>query len=117
VAVEQAGAAVDHIEASIAGREPGREYRPRTLWLMDQLDTASFAQVPLRDDGEPVGELGVTSDALGYRVGTSALWRLAKRFVGAYVPWRYRHGLPCHGSPSGSVVNAALRVMAGTLAR
>jgi hypothetical protein len=117
VAVEQAGAAVDHIEGAVLGREPAREYRPHTLWLMDQLDTASFAQVPLREDGEPVGELGATTDALGYRVGTSALWRVAKRFVGVYVPWRYRNGLPCHGSTSGSVVNAAVRVMAGTLAR
>ncbi|HEY0994688.1 MAG TPA: FAD-dependent oxidoreductase [Gemmatimonadaceae bacterium] len=117
VAVEHAGAAVDHIEATVLGREPERGYRPQTLWLMDQLDTASFAQVPLRDDGEPAGELGATSDALRYRVGTSVLWRVAKRFVGVYVPWRYRQGLPCHGSTSGSVMNAGLRVMAGTLAR
>lgn len=117
VAVEQAGAAVDRIEAEIRDREPDGEYRAHTLWLMDQLDTASFAEVPLRDDGEPVGEMGRASERLRNRVGTSPVWRFAKRFVGVYVPWRYRHGLPCHGSLSGAVINAGLRVMAGTLAR
>ncbi|MEU4524635.1 hypothetical protein AB0F52_38690 [Amycolatopsis sp. NPDC024027] len=73
-------------------------------------DKATFAQVPLSvtgDAAQPVVVDPAAGDA--YRVGTSATWRLGKKALGAYVPGRFRAGLPVHAGTGWDVMAFGLR--------
>jgi sulfide:quinone oxidoreductase len=113
----QADAAADHIAAEILGKRPSVDFEPTSMCVMEQFDTATFAQVPLRlkDEGQAVE---VHPDAgSAYRVGSSPVWRLGKWLLGVYLPWRFGAGEPFHAGPPGRAMEAGLKVMSSALAR
>jgi sulfide:quinone oxidoreductase len=64
---------------------------------MEQFDKATFAQVPLRLTGDDRLPVGVRPESQArYRVGSSPAWRLGKKLLGAYLPWRFAAGKPFH---------------------
>ncbi|MBI4276911.1 MAG: FAD-dependent oxidoreductase [Armatimonadetes bacterium] len=113
----QADAAGEHIAAQITGEQPAFAFEPTSMCVMEQFDKATFAQVPLVLTGDPARPVAVRDDADGrYRVGTSPLWRLGKKLLGIYLPWRFAAGQPFHAGMPWRVMEAGLRVMSGTLA-
>jgi NADH dehydrogenase FAD-containing subunit len=113
----QADAAAEHIAARVLGTQPALTFEPTSLCVMEQFDTATFAQVPLRLTGIPERPVEVRPDADGaYRVGSSPAWRLGKKLLGVYLPWRFRAGNPFHAGLPWKGMELGLRVMAGVLA-
>ncbi|HEY7201711.1 MAG TPA: hypothetical protein VIC57_15930, partial [Candidatus Dormibacteraeota bacterium] len=78
---------------------------------------ATFAQVPLRLTGDPALPVEVRPDSLSsYRVGSSPAWRLGKRLLGLYLPWRFRAGRPFHAGLPWRGMEAGLAVMSRLMA-
>ena len=114
----QADAVAEDIAAQVLGREPGGAFDPVSMCVMEELDTATFAQVPLVVTGDPARPVAVRADANGsYRVGVSPAWRLGKKLLGLYLPFRFRAGLPFHAGPAWAAMDMGLKGMAGVLAR
>lgn len=118
LALLQADAAAHHLAAQVTGREPEALFEPTSMCVMEQLDKATFAQVPLALTGRPELPVEVRSDALGqYKVGTSRAWRLGKALLGLYLPWRFRNGEPFHAGAPWKAMEVGLKVMSAVLAR
>jgi sulfide:quinone oxidoreductase len=52
-----------------------------------------------------------------YRVGVSPVWRLGKKMLGLYLPFRFRAGRPFHAGAPWKAMEAGLKAMSTTLAR
>jgi NADH dehydrogenase FAD-containing subunit len=114
----QADAAAEDIAAGILDREPRSVFDPVSMCVMEELDTATFAQVPLTVTGDPNRPVAVRADADGaYRVGVSPAWRLGKKLLGLYLPFRFNAGLPFHAGVPWRAMDAGLKGMSALLAR
>jgi sulfide:quinone oxidoreductase len=114
----QADAVAEDIAARIERRDAAFEFDPVSMCVMEQLDTATFAQVPLRVTGDPARPVEVRPDADGaYRVGVSPLWRLGKKTLGLYLPLRFRAGKPFHAGAPWKAMEVGLKGMSTVLAR
>jgi NADH dehydrogenase FAD-containing subunit len=114
----QADAVADDIAAQVLGREPEATFDPVSMCVMEELDTATFAQVPLVVTGDPNRPVAVRADADGaYRVGVSPAWRLGKKLLGLYLPFRFRAGLPFHAGAPWKAMDIGLKGMSALLAR
>jgi sulfide:quinone oxidoreductase len=113
----QADAVAERIAADILGERTAPAFDPVSMCVMEEFDTATFAQVPLRLTGRPERPLEVRSDRDGlYRVGSSAVWRLGKKLLGLYLPWRFRGGNPFHAGLPWKGMELGLKVMSSVLA-
>lgn len=114
----QADAAAEHISAQVLGTKPRVTFEPVSMCVMEEFDTATFAQVPLRLTGDPVRPIEVQPGAESmYKVGTSPLWRLGKQLLGVYLPWRFRAGNAFHAGIPWRGMEAGLKVMSSVLAK
>ena len=52
LALLQADAAAEHLAARVRDAEPAFAFEPQSIWVMDQLDQAVFARVPLGESDE-----------------------------------------------------------------
>lgn len=85
---------------------------------MEQLDTATFAQVPLCLTSDPDRPVEVRPDADSeYKVGVSPAWRLGKKLLGLYLPWRFGAGKPFHAGAPWRAMEVGLKVMSTLFAR
>lgn len=132
LALLQAGAVAEDIAARVEGRAPEAGFDPVALCVLEALDTATFAQVPLRVVGGGVGGVGgVGANEAAqverraeadleradlYRVGRGRAWRACKRGFGVYARRRYAAGEPFCAGAAWSVVDLGLRVMREVLA-
>ncbi|MFD5467227.1 NAD(P)/FAD-dependent oxidoreductase [Kitasatospora sp. NPDC127059] len=92
-------------------------FEPISMCVLEMLDKATFAQVPLEETGNTAQPVRVAVDADGaYRVGTSPLWRLGRKALGLYLPIRFRAGLPFHGGRPWQAMELALKGMSRVLA-
>ncbi len=113
----QADAAAEHLAAEILGTAPECSFEPNSMCVMEQFDKATFAQVPLRVTGVAEKPVEVRPDLPGlYRVGSSTTWRLGKKLLGVYLPWRFGAGEPFHAGLPWKGMEAGLRVMSRLLA-
>jgi sulfide:quinone oxidoreductase len=113
----QADAAAEHLAASILGKNASLCFDPVSMCVMEQFDKATFAQVPLAltgDQARPV-KVRAEDDSL-YRVGSSPVWRLGKKLLGLYLPWRFGAGEPFHAGAPWKVMEAGLKVMSRVMA-
>jgi sulfide:quinone oxidoreductase len=114
----QADAAAEHIAVRVESREPQFGFDPVSMCVMEELDTATFAQVPLRVTGDPARPVEVRPDANGaYRVGVSPIWRLGKKTLALYLPLRFRAGRPFHAGGPWKAMELGLKTMSTVLAR
>ncbi len=114
----QADATADAIAAELTGEAPTAAFDPISMCVMEEFDTATFAQVPLNVTGDPARPVAVRPDANGaYRVGTSPVWRLGKKMLGLYLPFRFRAGRPFHAGAPWKAMEVGLKGMSGALAR
>jgi sulfide:quinone oxidoreductase len=117
LALLQADAAADHLAAEIAGRQPAVDFEPMSMCVMEELNKATFAQVPLRYTDDPLRPVAVdTADAEHYKVGVSPIWRIGKKLLGLYLPWRFGAGEPFHAGFAWEAMDLGLKVMARVLA-
>jgi sulfide:quinone oxidoreductase len=113
----QADAAAEHLASRVEGREPRAPFDPVSMCIMEMLDTATFAQVPLAVTGDPARPVEVRQGAEGdYKVGVSPVWRLGKKMLGAVVPMRFHAGEPFHAGAGWQLLDVGLRGMKGVLA-
>lgn len=114
----QADAVAEDIAARVEGREPAFAFDPVSMCVMEEFDKATFAQVPLRVTGDPLHPVEVRPGANGaYRVGVSPAWRVGKKLLGLYLPFRFRAGLPFHAGAPWKAMETGLKAMSATLAR
>lgn len=112
LALLQSDAAADHIVAEIEGRKPELNFEPMSMCIMEELNKATFAQVPLKYTGDPEKPVAVdTEDTKRYKVGVSPVWRTGKKILGIYLPWRFGSGKPFHEGFAWDSMDLGLRVM------
>jgi len=112
LAMLQADAAAEHVCERILGEETKAAFDPVSMCIMEQFDKATFAQVPLRLTGDPEAPVAVREDASDlYRVGSGAVWRVAKKMLGTAIPMRFTSGQPFHAGASWAVMDAGVSVM------
>lgn len=113
----QADAAAEHLASRILGTQPSFGYDPVSMCVMEQFDKATFAQVPLRVTGDPARPIEVRSgDTAMYRTGTSPMWRLGKKLLGIYLPWRFKAGEPFHAGTPWRAMDIGLKIMSRLMA-
>ena len=113
----QADAVAEHIAAEVEGRPFERPFDPVSMCIMEMLDKATFAQVPLALTGDPARPVKVREDANGdYKVGTGVTWRLGKKMLGATVPMRFHAGEPFHAGLAWQMMDVGLKGMSAVLA-
>jgi len=113
----QADAVAEHIAAEVQGHEPRAPFDPVSMCIMEMLDKAAFAQVPLRATGDPARPVEVRPQTDGdYKVGVSPVWRLGKKMLGMVVPMRFHAGEPFHAGAAWQLKDVGLRGMKGILA-
>jgi sulfide:quinone oxidoreductase len=118
LALLQADAAASHLEAEINGEKPEVDFEPMSLCVMEELNRATFASVPLTYTGDPMKPVTVDEEGgAAYRVGVSPMWRLGKKILGIYVPWRFGSGEPFHAGFAWDAMDLGLKVMSKILAR
>ena len=113
----QADTVAEHIAAAASGREFERPFDPVSMCIMEMLDKATFAQVPLELTGDPERPVAVRAGAEGdYKVGTGATWRLGKKLLGMTVPMRFHAGEPFHAGLAWQAMDVGLQGMSAMLA-
>ncbi|MDX1532238.1 MAG: FAD-dependent oxidoreductase [Rhodothermales bacterium] len=113
----QADAAAEHFAGELTGHAPRAWFDPVSMCVMEQLDKAVFAQVPLELTGDAARPVAVRADANGaYKVGVSPMWRLGKKLLGVYLPMRFRAGEPFHAGAAWTMMEVGLKGMSGVLA-
>jgi sulfide:quinone oxidoreductase len=114
----QADAAAEHLSACVLGTEPAFAFEPTSMCVMEQFDKATFAQVPLRLTGVPDTPIEVDSGAMEmYKVGSYPAWRLGKKMLGYYLPFRFGLGNPFHAGMPWKGMEVGLKTMSSLLAR
>jgi sulfide:quinone oxidoreductase len=114
----QADTVAEHIVADVTGRAFERPFDSVSMCIMEMLDTATFAQVPVELTGDPSLPVRVRPDADGdYKVGTSPAWRLGKKMLGFSVPARFALGDPFHAGRTWQAMDVGIKAMSGVLAR
>jgi len=113
----QADAAAEHLSARVLGTEPEIAFEPVSMCVMEQFDKATFAQVPLRLTGVPEKPIEVDPAAIdAYKVGSYAAWRLGKKALGYYLPFRFALGNPFHAGVPWKGMEVGLKAMSGLMA-
>ena len=94
-----------------------RPFEPVSVQIIEMLDKAAFAQLPLEVTGDPDHpvRLGSNGDA-EYKVGVSPLWRAGKRMFSAYLLMQFAAAEPFRTGPGWRSMDLGVRAMAGMLA-
>jgi sulfide:quinone oxidoreductase len=117
LALLQSDSVAEHIASQVIGRAFVSPFDPVSMCVMEMLDKATFAQVPLELTGDPARPVRVRPDADGdYKVGVSPLWRLGKKMLGFYLPMRFGAGEPFHAGAGWKAMDVGLKGMSGMLA-
>ncbi|MDH5750796.1 MAG: FAD-dependent oxidoreductase [Deltaproteobacteria bacterium] len=113
----QADATASHLARQILPSSENVLFHPTAMCVMEQFSKATFAKVPLRLTGDPDRPLEVPESAYAdYKLGSSKPWRLGKKLLGYYLPWRFRAGKPFHAGAPWTAMEAGLKVMSSVLA-
>jgi NADH dehydrogenase FAD-containing subunit len=103
----QAHAVAEAITGALTGERPREGFDPVTLYLMDDLERATFARVPLDFSGRTAEAVGLRRGD-GYQVSVARMWRLGKRKLGDAVVRRFRTGDPFQAGAAWSAKRASL---------
>jgi sulfide:quinone oxidoreductase len=113
----QADTVAEHIAAEVGATGFESPFDPVSMCVMEMLDKATFAQVPLELTGDPEQPVQLRAGAEDdYKVGTSKAWRLGKKVLGFSVPMRFSAGEPFHAGRAWQMMDVGLKGMAGMLA-
>jgi NADH dehydrogenase FAD-containing subunit len=105
----QSHAAAEAIAGAVTGEGAREGFDPVSLYLMDDLERATFARVPLDYSGRTAEAVGLRrGGAGGYQVSVARLWRLGKRRLAEAVVRRFRAGDPFQAGAGWQAKRAAL---------
>jgi sulfide:quinone oxidoreductase len=114
----QGDATAEAIAAEVEARGAALAFDPVSMCVMEEFDKATFAQVPLTVTGDRLQPVAVRAGAEdAYKVGVSPLWRVGKKMLGVYLPFRFRAGRPFHAGPPWRAMELGLKGMSAALAR
>ena len=117
LALLQADAVGEHIAQRVLGEQADARFDPVSMCILEQLDKATFAQVPLRLTGDPARPVEVRMDVPElYKVGSGPIWRIGKKMLGSAIPGRFRAGQPFHAGASWAVLETGVKMMASLFA-
>jgi NADH dehydrogenase FAD-containing subunit len=116
LALQQADAAAEAIAGAVLREGPRAVFEPVSTCVIDELDNAAFARVPLDLSGRPSLRAGPSPAGEVDHAGTSGLWRLGKKLPGDLVSSRFRAGRPATGA-AWSLMDAGMRGLARVMAR
>jgi NADH dehydrogenase FAD-containing subunit len=110
-----ADAVGDHITSVVTGGDFKRPFDAVTTNVVDMLDTAALAHVPLELTGDPDHPVRVRAGAeADYKVGVSPAWRTSKRVFASSLLTRFAAGKPLRAGAGWHLMDAGARAMAGT---
>jgi NADH dehydrogenase FAD-containing subunit len=113
----QADAAADHLAATVTAGRFKRPFDAVSMSVIDMLDGAAFAQLPLEVTGDPDHPVRLRAGGeADYKVGVSPLWRMGKRMFASYLLMRFTAGEPFHAGAGWRLMDVGVRAMAGMLA-
>lgn len=114
----QADAAAEHLASRVLGTAPEMAFEPTSMCVMEQFDKATFAQVPLRLTGVPEKPVEVEPAAMdAYKLGSSPVWRLGKKALSYYLPFRFALGNPFHAGVPWRGMEVGLKAMSKVMAK
>lgn len=117
LALLQADAVADHIAAVVTGRDFKRPFDALSTNVIDMLDRAAFAQVPLEVTGDGDHPVRVRAGAeADYKLGVSSAWRMSKRVFASSVLMRFAAGEPFRAGAGWHLMDVGARAMEGMLA-
>jgi sulfide:quinone oxidoreductase len=117
LALLQADAAADHLATVVSRRQFKRPFEPVSVQIIEMLDKAAFAQLPLEVTGDPDHPVRVGSNGdAEYKVGVSPHWRAGKRMFSAYLLMQFAAAEPFRTGPGWRFMDLGVRAMAGMLA-
>jgi sulfide:quinone oxidoreductase len=117
LALLQADAAADHIAAVVTRREVERLFEPVSVQIIEMLDKAAFAQLPLEVTGDPDHPVRLRSGGdAEYKVGVSPRWRAGKRMFSSYLLTQFATAKPFRTGPGWRFMDLGGRAMADVLA-
>ncbi|MFO0747836.1 MAG: FAD-dependent oxidoreductase [Myxococcota bacterium] len=113
----QADAATDHIVSQVVDRPFAKPFDAVTMAVIDELDTATFAQAPLRITGDPLRptEVDPARPEL-YKVGRGKSWRMGKKLLSVYLPMRFKAGEPFHAGAAWTMMDVGMKALTGIFA-
>ncbi len=113
----QSDTAATHLASVILNKKDFVKFIPTSMCVMEQFDKATFAQVPLKLTGDPNHPIEVNQEEINdYKVGSMPIWRLGKKLLGIYLPWRFNAGNPFHAGLPWSMMEMGLKVMSKAFA-
>jgi NADH dehydrogenase FAD-containing subunit len=117
LALLQAEAVADHIAAVVTGGGFKRPFDPVSMNIIDMLDRAAFAQLPLEVTGDPDHPVRLRAGAeADYKLGVSPAWRMSKRGFASSLLMRFAAGEPFGAGAGWHLMDVGARAMAGMLA-
>jgi NADH dehydrogenase FAD-containing subunit len=117
LALLQADAAAHHIAATVTRRRFNGPFEPTSMQVIDMLDKAAFAQLPLETTGDPDHPVRLRSGgAEEYKLGVSRRWRAAKRTFSSYLLMQFAAAEPFRAGPGWRFMDLGVRATAGMLA-
>ncbi|MEN3044049.1 MAG: FAD-dependent oxidoreductase [Candidatus Hydrothermales bacterium] len=112
LALLQGDTVAEHLYSEIEKKNFKSFFIPTSMCIMEQFDKATFAKVPLELTQLSEQPVRVKeSEMENYRVGSSGIWRLGKKLLGMYLPWRFRNLRPFHAGTPWSVMEFGLNIM------
>jgi NADH dehydrogenase FAD-containing subunit len=117
LALLQADAAADHLASVVTAGRFSRPFEPVNVQIVEMLDKAAFAQLPLEVTGDPDHPVRLRSGGdAEYKVGVSPLWRAGKRMFSSYLIMQFAAAEPFRTGPGWRFMDLGVRAMAGMLA-
>jgi NADH dehydrogenase FAD-containing subunit len=117
LALLQADAAAHHIASIVTAGRFKRPFEPASVQIVDMLDKAAFAQLPLELTGDPDHPVRLRAGADGdYKVGVSPAWRAGKRMFSSYLLMQFAAAEPFQAGPGWRFLDLGVHAMAGMLA-
>jgi sulfide:quinone oxidoreductase len=117
LALLQADAVAHHIATTVTAGRFKRPFDPVSVQIIDMLDKAAFAQLPLEVTGDPSHPVGLRSGAdAEYKVGVSPKWRAGKRMFSSYLLMQFAAAEPFQAGPGWRFLDLGVRAMTGMLA-
>jgi NADH dehydrogenase FAD-containing subunit len=114
LALLQADAVADHLASVVTAGSFKRAFDAASVQIIDMLDRAAFAQLPLEPSGDPDHPLRLRAGAEGeYKVGVSPRWRAAKRMFASSLLSRFAAGEPFRTGAGRRLMGLGVRAMAG----
>jgi sulfide:quinone oxidoreductase len=114
LALLQAEAVADHVASVVTAASFKRAFDPVSVQILDMLDHAAFARVPLESTGDPDHPLRLREGAeADYRVSVSGRWRAARRLFASSLQTRFAAGEPLRARAGRRILDLGTRPMTG----